>query len=373
MIVLSEQKLALLFEDISKGFIHSPSEIVLFILLVLSFLSLFLTVYRVQLNRVREEQVKRGKELYARICSSRALNPSELLLLKQLSRYLKITDGMNLLLENHSLFNSCVRKLQKYRNISSSVLSSLRCKLGYKSERPEQTLRSSAELVTNVPVYISLADHVQSTDDCIQAQGITTQVNPDSISIQVQKYHRLPENGASLRVYLLKPSGVFSFQTRVLKRDGGTLHVCHSEHIKRLQRRAFYRRSLRLPVYIKSAESEVRPVRTTLKDLSGGGASFFSTGEEFKENDGIILLLFPPNSDRMVLSCRVVRVSEGGKTIHVAFDSIPESIRDRIIRYLFTCEFRAHRHAAHRHAAHSYAAHKYAPHKCGANKCAVYP
>jgi c-di-GMP-binding flagellar brake protein YcgR len=347
MIVLSEAKLELLFQEIAKGFVHSPLEIALFILLVLSILSIFLTVYRVQLHRIKEERAKRWMELYTHICSAKALNSSERLLLEQLSQYLKIAGEKNLLFENCSIFNFCVRKLQKDTHISSTVLSSLRCKLGFKRESPEQILHSSAELVTNVPVYISLADRVQSAGDCIQAGGIITKVNPDSISILVQKYHRLPEDGASLRVYVLKPSGVFSFQSRVLKRDGSTLHVNHSEHIKRLQRRTFYRKKLRLPVYVKIAGSEVRPVRTTLKDLGGGGASFISTGQGFLENDDITLFLFPPSSGRMVLSCKVVWVSEGGKTIHVAFGGIPESSRDRIIRYLFTSDFQAHGRATH--------------------------
>jgi len=329
MFILSEQKLAILFQEIAKGFVHSPLEIALFIFLVLSFFSVFLAVYLVQLHRIREHLLSRGRRAFMRISRRKALSSTELHLLEQLASYLKIPAEIHLLLEDHSVFNFCVRKLKSEKLLSAQSLSSLRCKLGFKREDPEQIPHSSAELPCHMTVFLS-------PGGCIRMQGIILNVLPDSITIRVQSSFDLADSGTSVTVSFFKSSGIFSFQSRVLRREGDYICVAHSEQVRRLQRRAYYRTSLRLPVLLKSPGFAGFPVRTTLLDLGGGGARLFNEGMSFHEEDDLTLLFSPPGSERLILPCRVVRLSEEGKALHVAFKKIPETSRDRVIRYIFT-------------------------------------
>jgi c-di-GMP-binding flagellar brake protein YcgR len=329
MFILSEQKLALLFQEIAKGFVHSPLEISLFIILVLSFFSVFLTVYMIQLQRIRENRLSRGRRAFAMIARRKALSSTELHLLEQLALYLKIPAEKNLLLEDHAVFNSCVRKLKTEKPLPDRLLSSLRCKLGFKIDNPEQVPHSSAELPCYVRVFVS-------PDGCIRLQGVILHVLPDSVNIKVQKSPNLPDSGVSVTVYFFKSSGVFSFRSRVLRKEGEYISVAHSEQIRRLQRRAYYRTPLRLPVLLKSSGSSGFPVRTTMLDLGGGGARLFNEGGSFHEKDDLTLLFSPPGSERLILPCQVVRLSEEGKALHVSFKKISETSRDRVIRYIFT-------------------------------------
>jgi len=328
MIVLSEQKLALLFEEIAKGFVHSPLEISIFIVLVLAIFSTFIFIYRYQVKKNREEKAKKALEIFEQICRVKAFNHTELLALEQLAKYLKLPYEKNLLLEDQSVFNACVKKLQKEMQIPLSVLSALRLKLGFKRENPDEIPHSTAELSKEISVLVVVSGRNQFS-------GRIVQLDPDSVKIKMEKPVPAPDPGTAVQVYFQKSSGIFSFSARTQKSENGFLWVSHSENIHRLQRREFYRKKLKLPVYIKPTGSSERPLRTTIIDLGGGGASILNTAQNFHEKEDVTLIFFTPRPERMVLTAHVIRVSEGGKTLHVSFGHMLESSRDRIIGYLF--------------------------------------
>ncbi len=328
MIVLSEQKLALLFEEIAKGFVHSPLEISIFIVLVLAFFSIFIFIYKYQVKKTREEKAKKALEIFEQICREKAFDHTELLALEQLTRYLKLPYEKNLLLEDQSVFNACVKKLQKEMQIPLPVLSALRLKLGFKRENPDEIPHSTAELSKEMTVFVVVSGRNQFPSRIVQ-------LDPDSIKIQIEKPVPIPNPGTSIQVYFQKSSGIFSFPTRIQKTAGGLIWISHSENIERLQRREFYRKKLKLPVYIKPTGSSEPPLRTNIIDLSGGGASILNTAQNFHEKEDVTLIFFTPRPERMILTAHVIRVSEGGKTLHVSFGHMLESSRDRIIGYLF--------------------------------------
>jgi c-di-GMP-binding flagellar brake protein YcgR len=111
--------------------------------------------------------------------------------------------------------------------------------------------------------------------------------------------------------------------------------VSHSTAVRRIQRRAYYRRKLAKPVYVKTAGSREEPLRSTLLDLSGGGASLRRTGDIFLENGSLDLVFFIPGENKVDLRAKIVRLTP--ETAHVSFDYVPGPVRDRIIGYLFGC------------------------------------
>ncbi len=73
----------------------------------------------------------------------------------------------------------------------------------------------------------------------------------------------------------------------------------------------------------------------------GGGASLRNPGEQFVPGDDLELILnpagdgTPARAGRINLTAEVVRVSRKAQVLHVRFDGLQESTRDRIIGALF--------------------------------------
>ena len=95
MFVLNEEKLTLIFKEISEGFIPSPLEITFFILLICAIIAASILVYRHQKRKSRIEKILQAQKLYESILKKKALTPADLDLLDQLACYLKIPDEKN--------------------------------------------------------------------------------------------------------------------------------------------------------------------------------------------------------------------------------------------------------------------------------------
>jgi len=328
MIVLNEEELSLLFDEIARGFVHSPLEIFIFIILVIGFITSFLFIYVCQIKKSRIEKINRAKKKYEQIIKKKAFSCSEIDILDRLAKYLKVPQLKNLLLENQSTFNACVRKLQKEEHVSDATLSALRLKMGFKRQYPEQIPHSSAELAGDLPVLIVQKGKKQCLGRIIKSES-------RSITIALENQSMPLKPGLHIQIYFHYYSGLFSFHTSVQKYERGVIKITHSENIKRLQRRKFYRKELILPVYIKLAGSKDKPVRSTFIDLGGGGASICNTDKLFHANDDIELSFFTSIKAQINLTATVMRISKGSKILHVAFKQMPESSRDIIIGYLF--------------------------------------
>lgn len=328
MIVLDEQKLSLLFEEIAQGFVHTPLEISIFCILMSSFFLTFLLTYRIQTRKSIKADARIAQRLYELIIRSRGFNLIERKILERMTKYLGAPQKKNLLVENQHIFNLCARKLRKEEHIPDASIAALRLKLGFKKNDPEQILHSSAELPENLPLLVIQKGRTQNN-------GRLIKLEPHSLTIELENDQLPPRPGLPVEVRFQNHSGVFSFSTSIQKCGKGLLMVAHSESIKRLQRRRFYRRKIRLPVYIKRAHSHEMPIRSALIDLGGGGASLTNTAGFLQTKDEIVLSFFLSREEMMNLTAKVIRISNQGRVLHVAFGLIPESSRDRILGYLF--------------------------------------
>jgi hypothetical protein len=328
MFVLNEQKLTLLFEEISSGFQQSPLEIAIFSVLVIGFFCLFIFGYRHQTKKSRIEHSKRAQELFDHIIDEKGLGMEERHVLELLSGFLHPSREKNMLLENRALFNTCVKKLQQTHEISPDLLSSIRKKLGFKSEILEQTLHSSTELSENLPVLVI----TRGKPHC---PGILRKSASHSLCIELKKGGIPLSTGTSVMIYFQRPSGIFTFSSHVTGTKERFIEIAHTEAIKRIQRRRFYRKKTRVPALVKHSGSREHPVRSTLTDLGGGGATLVNPGGTFQEKDELALYFRTIKKESIQLCAKVLRISDEGKLLHVAFHHISEASRDRIYRYLF--------------------------------------
>lgn len=329
-IILDEHKLTKFFDDISRGFQQSPLEILLALALLLLFIGFLIFMYKLQKKRLRETRNKRYLELYEAAMAKLNLNPSELYLLERLARYLKTPEQKYLLLVNHSTLNACASQLCREEDVPEVSLSSFRIKLGFSAQDPERIPSSTAELPQGLPVLITSRTGKRAT-------GRVTGSQPHSLIISPTEPIKFPF-GIPLRVYFQNRSGVFSFATHIQdirEKAEQAIHLAHSETIRRTQRRAYYRKKLTLPIFVRPAGSEEKPLLSAFLDLGGGGASLRNPQNRFKAGMDLELTFLPSGADRLSLTAKVIRASRGGKILHVRFGTMTDSARDRIIGSLF--------------------------------------
>lgn len=329
-IILDKQKLADFLDDISRGFQQSPLQILLALALLLLFIGFLIFMYKLQKKRLRDTRNRRYVELYEAAMAKVNLNPSELHLLERLSRYLKTPERKYLPLVNHSTFNACASRLCREEDVQEVSLSALRIKLGFSEQDPERIPSSTAELPQGLPVLITSRIGKRATGRVAGSQ-------PQSLIIRPTEPIKLP-CGIPVRVYFQNRSGIFSFTSHVqdtLEKPEPAIHLAHSETIRRTQRRAYYRKKLSLPIFVRPAGSEEKPLLSSFLDLGGGGASLRNPQNRFEAGVDLELTFLPSGADRLSLTAKVIRASRGGKVLHVRFGTITDSVRDRIIGSLF--------------------------------------
>jgi c-di-GMP-binding flagellar brake protein YcgR len=333
VIVLDEEKLNLILTEMAEGLARSPLEIALFSILVTCIILAAIVLNRRQLRVRREEKLRRSQKLFGLGVLERKLGFGDVSILESMAAYLREPSEKHLLLENESAFNTCARRLMDGGRASGAEIAALRLKLGFVTRSPEKIFFSSAQLYKNMPVVVAMRG-------IVPGRGIIQEVKPNGLCItlcsaEVLDGSDFSARGAPVRVAFQAPSGRFVFTARVKRAEEGTLEVTHSEKIKRLQRRQFYRRSVALPVHVKRVGAGQEATDTTLCDLGGGGASLPNREAGFAVGDRVSMFIAASRLNSMQLTGEIIRVSNNGARAHVRFSSISEPERDRIMRLLF--------------------------------------
>jgi c-di-GMP-binding flagellar brake protein YcgR len=332
VIVLDEAKLNHILNEMAEGLARSPLEIALFIILVSCIILAVVVFNRRQLRAVREEKLRRSQRLFGQGVRERKLGFGDVSLLESMAAYLGEPSEKHLLLDNQSAFNTCARKLLAGGCASGAEIAALRLKLGFVSRSPEQVFLSSAQLYKNMPVVVAVRG-------IGPGRGIIQEVKPNGLCITLHGAAALDEScfsaqGTPVRIAFQAPSGRFVFTARVRSAAKGILEVSHTEQIKRLQRRQFYRRNVALPVHVKRFGVGEETIDTTLFDLGGGGASLSNRDARFVVGDRVSLFVASSSLNRIQLTGEVIRVSKNSAIAHIRFSGISEPERDRIMGFV---------------------------------------
>ena len=328
MLEYDQEKLNIALAQMAEGFNRSPLEIAIFLVLVMGIVLTAVMLGRRQLVRFKEQKLRVARHRFEKIVQERNLGPGDVSILESLAVFLNAPDLKYRLVESQGVFNSCAKKLLASGGAASSEIAALRWRLGFRRRNPEQPFRSTAQLYEDLPVIVVQ----KNAKGC---RGRIESVEPYSIGIEVESIGISLKKGVPAQVYFQSPSGRFMFHSRIRRIGDNSIELMHSEHIKRIQRRRFYRKRLMLPVYVKKVGAKQPPVLTTLIDLGGGGASVARGGMYLEAGDRIKLRLYSTVKEKIGVSATVLRLSKGNTIAHIRFDSIRESDRDRIMNMLF--------------------------------------
>ena len=331
MLILDQNKLSSFLGSIASGLRISPFELFLLILFLAGFIALLMYVYNYQKKKALNSRIQYSQDQYDKFVSKFQLNPSEIDLIEKLTRYLHNGDiEKHHLFINQTAFNSCAAKLLNDNEaVPQSSISALRLKLGFTLKDQESIIHSTAELPEHLQLYI-LQGKVR------RFKGILLKITAQSLIVEIGEGKIPPASGSIITVLFQRKNGVFSFKSFVQKINGRTISIAHSEKMKMTQKRKFYRKNISNPLLIRVAGSSEKAVKSNFIDLGGGGASVVNPKKRFRTGDHIELIFYISGEDRISVIGEVIRTSNDNQVIHISFDTIRESLRDRIIGFILS-------------------------------------
>lgn len=331
MFFFNPEKVSEFLDSIARGFERRPIDFVLFGALLLLLIGFLLAGTLLQRAKARRLAARLAREKLERLIRKLNLDPAEQALIDRLAGGDR--GAQSAILESAAAFNRAVARLQEREPLEQATVDSLaelRLRLGFQADNPERAPAASSELPAGLPVLVAwrAADGTRRLGARVQAQ------EPEALVLGAEPGAELPPEGRKVMVLFQNRAGVFSFASEVRASGQGILRMAHSEALRRVQRRKYYRRRLRLPARVGVlGQTESSQTDTLLLDLSGEGASLknpeqrFSVGEE-------LALRFRLEGEAFALTGEVLRVSHGGQVLHVRFTSLREGVRDRLIGIL---------------------------------------
>jgi len=293
------------------------------LLLSVSMLVLFL-LFLIRSRTLHRELRVSSAEVYYFLLPTLALDGNDHQLIKRMAAFLPFPQQKHRIMVNARIFDACARRLVAEEQADESVLRNLRKKLDFPAGTVGILPVSSLDLPIDLPVLL-----VQKGKSAIRGSVVSN--TESSLAIMNDEDSASPTINGPINVYFQNRAGFFTFATEVVGRDDRVIRLQHSERIKRYQRRRYSRRQVRLPVFVQPYQGGSQAVKSVFVDLSGGGASLRNPGQQFRVEQQVELS-FAPHGEKLHVLAQVVRVSRGGDVIHVEFQALNGSKRERIAR-----------------------------------------
>ncbi|UCB45358.1 MAG: hypothetical protein JSV25_14265, partial [Spirochaetota bacterium] len=142
--------------------------------------------------------------VFEKMVKGKNFSTSEIDLLKRLFMYLRKNQKRYEVIENPYIFNACVKKLKSQEDVSATLLTSLRMKLGFKAEGPERIPHSTAELTPDTPLLIIGRGKKE-------VAGRIVKIENHSFIVDLEKAGVTLSPGSRLTIYCQKRSGLYEF------------------------------------------------------------------------------------------------------------------------------------------------------------------
>ena len=333
-----------LMQEVRAGFQNRPLELILLSLILIGALIFFITVVALQVKRQQEKRIKQANDLYEKAAADKNLNPAEKKVIEYMSRVIK-----NGYLRKHEIikdpatFAEAAEALRAKGLISRKTIYEMRKKLRKPVQKKEEGEFSTTTLPEGMHIYF-----INEKNE--RFHGTITENHSSILFIKPNISTKEIPEGTKLKGYFKQEEDIYYFITKVYKQERDVLRCLHSEHVKKQKRREgakpeeeepreqqerdFYRKPMQLEIQIKQHVIDEEPVPTTLIDLGGGGARVANPSENFKEGDEVLLIMELEDEGEVQAPGKVVSLSKDKRDLHIQFDSIKDSTRDRIIGYI---------------------------------------
>lgn len=315
------------FKTISESFQASTIEIVLIFLALVLFLGLLLGTYFYQKKKSREKRIAASQKLFESILQKGSFSDEEKEILENLSQYVPGgEEKKHLLVKNPYVFSEVSGKKIEEGEVSSESIDAIKKKLAECCFEKAKAIKTSTDLPIGLHLYIM-------QDKKVGFHGELDKKEPERLTIKLYESEAVFKKGSKVNIYFKTKSATLYFSPEVLSFETQVLEVSHPEKIQKVQRRKFYRKNLSRPVSIRRV-GERSTWETRTLDLGGGGMSIENPEGKFHPGERVVLALKLPDAEEIKLSGKIIRISKGNQRLHIKFDAMKESKRDKIIGFI---------------------------------------
>lgn len=312
-----------MLREFLQGFVASTTEMIVFGVVVAAFIAALVLYTVVRNRRNARRRHDRAEARYRELVQEQRLRPSDEDAVETLSTYLRRPERPYLVLQNQGVFDECAARALDDETLTEGHIAGLRVRLGFAGRRSGTVPQSSTELPEGAGLILKAR---QRDPISVKVRGH----EPSALIVLMDDEETPLTAGRLVEVLYQDASGVYVFSTTVLSREGTELRLAHSENLSRIQRRDYVRRQMKLPVYVRQADSGRKPVLSRFLDLSGGGARVRNPGM-LEPGDDVELTFHQDSSASLHVPAHVVRNSRAGRVSHLEFRELSPHARDRIV------------------------------------------
>jgi c-di-GMP-binding flagellar brake protein YcgR len=326
-IILDPESLSKFFGDIAADFDATPVEMILTALAVIAFIAFFVVGYVLTSKRARRQRRQRAQELFERKVECRGLSAEERQALLDLADTVpRGREKLPRMVRSARTFERAATH-RREAGVSEDTILALRVKLGFYEQSKQGPVHSTAEIPPGTAVHLRI-------HGLGGYHGRVVDQQPDVLLVEMDEDVEPFRKGTTVEASLKRPSGLYSFDTRVTDYRGYVVFLEHTGTVRKTQKRNYFRKKLRRAVTVRKLSNGSRVVRSTLLDIGGGGASFERAGIDVEVGDDVQLIMYLEEDLVISVQARVVRLSRNGEVGHVAFHDLRPGEQDRIVRYV---------------------------------------
>lgn len=345
-----------LFEQIGwKGATFHLIFLLVCIFILAVFVLIFLHIRSLGISK--RNKISASENLFLELINKSGLTPVERNRLEELMKH-EFIPYKHMIFQSALLFERCIDAEVKLLfltceskdeiNDKNHILESIRKKLGYGYLPLEHPLLSTRnmEIGQNVSVF-----NIESKLPIINHAFIS--INKEiyfRVNYKKEGKRRILERGSNIQLaFARQGDAVYALETEICSVVSEFEFDCiHTISFQRNQLRQFVRMEVNLPIRIrlikKEEDDKPKPftqyIEGKLSDISGGGLSFYYK-EPLNCNDEISMHFTLTTGKMSGINGKILRVTtiENNDTVmykhHVQFKSIEQSLRDRIIHFIF--------------------------------------
>jgi hypothetical protein len=288
---------------------------------------MLLGTYFYQKKKGREKRIEASQKLFESTIQKGSFSDEEKKILENLSQ--SVSGGKekkHLLVKNPYVFSEISRKKIEEGEVSAESIEAIKKKLSECCFEKAKAIKTTDDLPPGLHLYIM-------QDKKVGFHGELDKKEPGKLTIKLYEREGVFRKGSKIHIYFKTKSATLYFSPEVLSFEPQVLKVSHPEKIQKVQRRKFYRKNISRPVSIRRV-GERSTCETRTLDLGGGGMSIANPEGKFHPGERVALVLKLPEAEEIKLSGKIIRISKGNQRIHIKFDAMKESRRDKIIGFI---------------------------------------
>lgn len=308
---------------VSNGFNKSRGQILLFALIIIISISALILISFILKKNADKIFNNRLNQKYKNLLLIFDINNKEKKIVEKLSSFLFDNKKKSLILTNPNIFHNTLNKLREKENINGLILHSLEKKLGIHNVSVNSTLKSTHDITNGTNVSIFFGPNNKITGNILESEKY--------LKIIVYRENLNINKGAKTVILTYNNTGKYAFFTKLIEYKDDIMCFYHSSKFKIFQRREFYRKIELSPVLVQRKKIDDSPKKTSILNLSGGGACIDNSKIGYKIGD-IFKLYFQKNQkNNLIINAEVIRTSKKQSKIHVKFKKLIPVLQDQII------------------------------------------